>query len=148
VRLSADERRTATEALQGLQNLRSVTEAGLNYSEYSRRVLDGKIQVDRYVNASGGNQELKNGMAEALDLYLFAGAAWNAKIREAYTEVGFDRRIEMCPVVRTFRDAATSGQYISLDEAKGIRVATSVPLIWSCASARVREIEQELNPDR
>jgi hypothetical protein len=72
----------------------------------------------------------------------------DAKIREAYTEVVFDRRIEMCPAARTFRDEATSGQYISLEESKGMRVATSVPLIWRCASARVREIEQELNPDK
>src|SRR6266404_6867137 len=50
VKLSADERRATGEALQGLQSLRSVTEAGLNYPEYSRRVLDGKVQVDRYLN--------------------------------------------------------------------------------------------------
>ncbi len=148
VKLSADERRAAGEALQGLQSLRSVTEAGLNYAEYSRRVLDGKVQVDRYLNAGGGNRELKGQFAEALELYLFAGTAWNAKIREAYFEVSSDRRIDLCPAAREFRDGATSGQYVSLEEAKGIRVATSVPLIWSCTSARVREIERELNPEK
>jgi len=136
------------DGLQALQGLRSVTEAGLNYVEYSRRILDGKVQVDRYVNAKAGDIELRKKMAEAMEFYLFAGDAWNAKIRKEYDGIGSDPRVDLCPLLRELRDRARGGEYISVEQARGISVAVGVSTIWSCASAKIREVEETLSPDK
>jgi hypothetical protein len=40
------------EALDAVRGLRSVTDSGISYSEYARRVLDAKVIVDKYVVSS------------------------------------------------------------------------------------------------
>ena len=128
-------------ALKGLQ---SVTTAGLNYSEYSRRLLDAKIQVDRYLDVDGADPDLRQSIRNVMDLYLLAGDAWNAKILERYERVAEDPRIDLCPSAKRDRDNTLGREYVPLNRARGIAVAVSSPTFWQCASERIVAINQRL----
>lgn len=143
-RLSEAERRSAAEALQALKALQSVTVAGVNYREYSPRVLDAKILVDRYVQSDGGDAEAKRNVQDAMNLYVFASSAWNTKITEHWAEIVDDPRIDLCPPVKTFKDEATASQYLSRETVAGIRIANSMTMLWACATAKIAEIERTL----
>ncbi len=54
---SGSDAKAAIDAIKGLQ---SVVKASIAYSEYSRRVLDAKVQVDRFVNSDQGTAKLRH----------------------------------------------------------------------------------------
>jgi hypothetical protein len=143
-RLSEPERRSVEEALLALKGLQSVTTAGVNYTEYSRRVLDTKVQVDRFLDTSGGDPELRQSIREAMDLYLLASDAWNAKVMKEYTRVAEDPRVNLCPQAKADRDDTMGNQYVSRQEARGIAVSVSSPTFWQCASERIAVANQRL----
>jgi len=149
-RLSEAERRAASEALQAVKALHSVTTAGVNYNEYLRRVLDAKIQVDRYTQAEGGDEEVKGRMREAMALYVFAKDAWSVRISErsarGYDDLAGRPEVGLCPQLKEdieewMRRPDRSGR----EEAdRGFKIAYSQPRLWQCASERVAEIDQVL----
>lgn len=149
-RLSEVERRSANEALQALKALQSVTEAGVTYQEYSRRVLDAKIQVDRYLQTEGGDAEIKRSVQEAMDLYVLASSAWNAKITEDYEMFGAEHpAIKFCPPVKQIRDeAGGSGRYsdksYDLMVGRAKSVSQSFQYLWGCASERIANLERAI----
>ena len=52
---------TYQEALQALQGLNSVTQAGLSLAEYEPRVLDAKVVADRYLSVVDPGQARQQG---------------------------------------------------------------------------------------
>src|SRR5712692_6783873 len=42
---------TATDALEALKALQSVTSSGVSYRDYAPRVLDAKVKVDKYLSS-------------------------------------------------------------------------------------------------
>ncbi len=154
-RLSEAERRAASEALQALKALRSVTTAGVNYNEYSRRVLDAKIQVDRYTQGDGGNEEVKAKMRNAMTLYVFASEAWSLRIRRVEgSYLVFRPELELCPQLNDDMEAAVRRDREFSEEfhagrdpegdVRGRAIADSQPRLWQCASEGIAEIDQML----
>lgn len=90
------------EALEALQGLKSVTDAGVNYTNYAPRVLDAKIKVDRYL--AWARRDCP-GYAE----FVLASQDWNATIgsRAAEqiaigTEIMSDKSMAACPAIQVF----------------------------------------------
>jgi hypothetical protein len=68
------------EALDALRALRSVTGSGIAYRDYSQRVLDAKVKVDRYLTSSGSQRpELVRAIRVAMLEYELASQAWLTK---------------------------------------------------------------------
>jgi hypothetical protein len=73
---------TAKDALDSLHGLKSVTEAGINFIEYSSRVLDTKVKIDRYLAEAPKDDKQRTAIDNAMNLYVIARGAWSASIRE------------------------------------------------------------------
>jgi hypothetical protein len=59
------------EALEAMRGLQSVAQAALGYREYSPRLLDAKVKIDRSLR-NAGQAPTKRAVEEALHLYLMA----------------------------------------------------------------------------
>ena len=148
----ADEARGAADSLRVLQNLRGLTQAKVNYIDYAQKALDARITVDRYAKSPGGDAELKGGMGEALELYLFAASAWNAGLRvnqqdeqaarAALASMANHPALALCPLLKAAHDGARGEADIPLEVAQGVAVAAGVPIIWACAAEKLAEVER------
>ncbi len=156
-RVSAPEGRAATEALQALKALQSVTTTGVAYPDYARRVVDAKIQVDEYLQGEGADSAVKSRVREAMALYVLSSSAWNAKLTEGYygfevfERVGRDPALELCPEVKPLLAASPPLGVRRTPEAKmtpaantGINAANNFRALWSCASNKITEAEEAL----
>ena len=148
----ADETQALADSLRVLQNLRGLTQAKVNYMDYAQTALDGRITVDRYVKSPGGNAELKGGMGDALELYIFAASAWNAGLRgnqqdeqvarAAFASMANHPSLPLCSPLRAAHDGVRAEANIPLEVAQGVAVAAGVPIIWACAAERLAEVER------
>jgi hypothetical protein len=73
---------TAKDALDALHGLKSVTEAGVNFIEYSSRTLDTKVKVDRYLDEAPKDDKQRTAIDNAMNLYVIARGAWSASIHQ------------------------------------------------------------------
>lgn len=140
-------------ALQSLQGLRSVAEAGISHQEYERRVLDAKIVVDRYLTtARPADRDLKEAIRLALVVYLAAADAWRRGLTgEGGTKYG-EEAGWLCPKVPEFVLAGMKAMKAELEqgrlppgkslEAFRVLVRQTVPLYWSCAAEKVAIAER------
>ena len=150
-RLTASERQAAAEALQALRALQSITRAGITLADYAPRVLDTKIQIDRFLQAQGGDVELKQQIGDAMALYVIASAAWRARVsggyagREPFEMVGRDPALELCPemgpIVSTPPPGGTSR---TPNEDRGIKAGFNFEIFWSCASRKLEMADDVL----
>ncbi len=133
----------ATPALQALRGLQSVTRAGLTFRDYTPRLLDATVQVDRYTAAPGGLPEVKAAMQQAMALYVLAGQAWSFQISENYEQgrLASDPALRLCPPVM-LAAWGPNGTWDYREEA----VADRVNVLFGCASARVEEAARLLQP--
>ena len=147
------------EALESLKALRSVTSSGIPYRDYSQRVLDAKIKVDRYTSSSEGDSpDVRNAITLAMREYEFASQGWGVKFNSggqalaASSAIGqvlmTDPEISKCPGIRQLIDSVPPKL---LNTAKGpnysfigIMFSNSPNSIWACASAQVAEAERLL----
>jgi hypothetical protein len=104
-------RRLVTKALKMLKALRSVAQGGVTYRDYTPRVSDAQIIVDRYVQEpERGDAEIKGAIAESMRLYGLAGSAWNARISQRNYSFGADPAIARCePAQRLIAHSKQSG---------------------------------------
>jgi hypothetical protein len=136
----------AREALRALKALQSAATAGVTYPDYAPRVIDAKIQVDRYLAGKPAGAE-RLPISKAMDFYLLASSAWNAKVsKSGYDDVGGSPLVAECPALAELirrTDANTSGRTLGQATVRGISISTSgVPDIWSCAAAQLAEAEK------
>jgi len=127
------ELQVATPALQALRAMQSVTRAGLTYGDYRPRLLDAKVQVDRYVQTPEGLREVKMAMRQSMALYLLAGNAWSWKIRQDALEgeLAGDSALPLCPEVAQAAIKAGGGY----DSEYAIQ--NRVDILWGCASRKI-----------
>lgn len=144
------------EAMDSLKALRSVTESGIAYRDYSQRVLDAKVKVDRYLTSPATDAAaLRTGIALAMRDYEFASRAWSTSFSTAVgtlavaTSVGTalygDPEISKCPAVKQFliEMAGKKGKPPNVGVV-GLVVGGRPAVIWACASAQVAQAEQLL----
>lgn len=148
----------STEALTALKGLRSVTASGINYRDYSTRVLDAKVIVDRYVGEAGADPQAAI-IAKAMQYFELASQAWGLRI-SGFTG-GLGRLVEVgqavagnltdCPSLRAaieqgdqFR-AKMKIKPPKTDAEKLMNIGSDMgepaPL-WKCGSERVGDAER------
>src|SRR5215471_5478686 len=72
----------ATDALDALRALKSVTEMGVSYRDFLPRVADAKIKVDRYLESPANDEAALRGKIKvAMRLYVLSTVAWSNKIQ-------------------------------------------------------------------
>jgi hypothetical protein len=150
------------EALDALKALRSVVQTGLDYREYSQRVLDAKVKVDQYLSAPANGAAERNGIETAMREYELARDAWDASFNFLNTlKLSGERRQAIgqfledpettCPVLTDFVGQEGRGRHgeslaslfltqaAALYQARHTRVYES---LWTCASAQVAQAER------
>jgi hypothetical protein len=146
-------------ALDALRSLRSAVGAGATFTQYMARLQDTKIQVDRYLTtASADSNSQKSQIARAMQLYAFAGTAWDIKNQdytiEAYASLATNPLVATCANFKDFWknppkeevgkvmwDAAKNDD--PKNYTKGFLIAHfGVGEIWKCASKAVEEAER------
>ena len=96
------------EALDALRALRSVTGSGIALREYSTRVLDANVTVDRYLAKPGSDStELQGAIRVAMVEYELASRAWRANVEvlagdlwKLMGDTMQDPEVAKCPTVR------------------------------------------------
>jgi hypothetical protein len=110
------------EALGALRGLESVVKSGVNYQEFSKRVLDARVVVDR---ALRGNDAPK--LREAMQLYELAAKIWRLRMTSGFGGVLDDAAVGFCPA--------------ALEDAKKRATATI-----NATAARTKKPAQSLTP--
>ncbi len=131
------------EALQALKDLESVTRAGVTYADYTPRVSETKIRVDRYLGSKNADANIKRLMDEAMGLYVFAREAWSSRIRNDKGDQIYNHgKINLCPGLREYIDSRQPNPPLTIQEVREIAVWESMPALWKCASDRITDIEK------
>jgi hypothetical protein len=162
----------SSDALDALKALRSVTQSGISYRDYSQRVLDAKVKVDQYLSSPANDAPaLRSAITLGMREFLLASQAWSIKFSnstdpgrtlELASAVGRtleqDPQIAQCPVTRQFIDqtyqTAASSKFLrkakeqESPEARarfiGFLTSGHPDLLWPCASEQVAEAERIL----
>lgn len=137
------------EALEALQGLKSVTDAGVNYTNYAPRVLDAKIKVDRYLAAAPTDAPGRDAIALAMREFVLASQAWNAVIGKRVedeiasgTQIMSDKDMASCPAIQgliaTSNQKTTTMQLFDLGPAY-FAAQDGVRPLWQCAALSVAD---------
>lgn len=144
--LPAAERQAANDVLEGLKAVQSMAGGDVTFQDYTSRVLNTKVQVEKYLQAGGGDRAIKERVYEAMMLHLLAVDAWNAKLvnrRPAYESVGTHPALVFCPAIQPLLDlpAPTGGETTPATN-RGVNVAANLDRVWSCAANKISEAER------
>ncbi len=145
---SVDKKVGARAAITALRELQSVTEAGVTYHDYSTRVGDMKMKVDR--NLEGASEPARAAIKSALAYYVAAGSWWSMNVSNP-ARGGFMIDTEQLP-----RACGHYQQYVDRQIAKAYRIVTIgsftqfpdssvLSVYWSCAADKIADAEQLLN---
>ena len=139
---------SAAEALRALKAVQSVTSGGVDYREYSARVNDAKVLVDRFLDEDKSAPEaLAGAVKAAMDFYGLAARAWNARIsRSNYEAVAADPALRQCPQMEPIisRGRAMGCRMVGDAAAIGIGVAMDFSPLWQCASEKLCAADQAI----
>src|SRR6266478_8038803 len=74
----------ASDAIRALRALNAATTAGLDKTEYQRRMIDTKVLIEEYLESpSAGDSEIRMIVGRSMRLYELAGRAWADQIAGA-----------------------------------------------------------------
>lgn len=158
------------EALDALKALRSVTNSGIAYRDYSQRVLDARVKVDRYLGLRGNDAAVGHAIRAAMLQYELVSYALNPEKLAFLSTMGrivADPDIARCPVLRDLTDESLSkqqhllktilretaeikqkldGSQHALDQSEELGLtflAKVAPAsIWPCASDQIADAER------
>ena len=149
------------EAMDALKAIRSVTGSGIAYRDYSQKVLEAKVQVDRYISSSANDSvDLRNAIERAMRQYELASQAWSGAIAHTENELTAigkileaNSEISKCSAIWSMIGQVDQ----SLDKNRpnwpeeraskiGVRVGVRPALLWTCASGQLARAERLLSP--
>jgi hypothetical protein len=146
----------ASEALRALKALQSATSVGITYRYYAPRVIDTKVQVDRFLLGNAIGPERAH-MLAAMGYYELAAQAWSYASTEPLGGfVGVGQRVEAeratCPSLQSLVDqgvsrAARMRSTTEEDRLRSIGIVTGssgLTIVWACAAAELAEAEKLL----
>lgn len=132
------------DALDALRGLRSVTESGVSYRQYSERVLDAKVKVDQ---VSGDSSPAAAAATSAMRYYQLASNAWNSAISvsnaNSYaimleTGRGLQELLGDCPTLSRFVSTIPAKiQGSNRTSMLSSLVGQQPSVVWPCASAKL-----------
>ncbi len=138
----------AKRTLDAVRAVQSATRAGVNYREYSARVLDAKVSVDREFAGwdEPSDQAMREQIAGAMELYLTVSEAWNTKLTKQFPANVYnatDRTLELCPTWASLkREMVKKEPSLALYERRISDI--DFKYLWSCASEKITEAERAL----
>ncbi len=124
----------AVAALKSLRKMAGAAQMGINFQEYSSRIIDVKADVDESV-AQLPNGEIKKEINQALQAYIDAKTIWNDS---ATTELVLTQSEPGKSLQRKYKIPETT---------KGLVAEKTVALstIWSVASKHIERASKVLN---
>ena len=146
--MSAAERQAATEMLEVLQALQAMTTGNATPQEYTSRVANAKVQVEKYLKEGEGDRAIKLRVHEAMLVHLLAATAWKAKVvnrPSEYEAVGTHQGLSACPDLKPLLDLPLStGGERTPAMTRGVNAAENLDRIWFCAAGKVDAVEQAI----
>jgi hypothetical protein len=148
-RTRQDKPLAAQEALKALKGLDSVVQGSVTYREYSSRVLDAKIVVDRFLEKLElADRDAALAVSRAIGYHVAASSVWNAKVRnQLYYDV--DPVVYECPEARELIRQGQQDRQIGnfklqagLSAQKIVANFGGLPVIWRCASKETADAER------
>jgi hypothetical protein len=170
--LFAGEKPSFQDALDALRSLRSVTEAGITYQEYSRRLLDAKVSIDRYfLSAPDEPVAFQKAVRLSLGGYQLASFFWSrrfARDRDFQAEwpnktaaasvlcggefVASDRPLGECPAMKPWAEEIQSAAKLypaklGTGPAMRVNIISDIveqhpAILWTWAAAQLAEAER------
>lgn len=136
------------DALDALLGLKSITQSGVNYRQYSERVLDAKVKVDRL---NGDTSPPALAAISAMRYYQLASNAWNGAISGATahsyalmveTGRGLQDLMGECPSLAKFVSTIPAkisgdGRLAMLSSLTGQQPS----VLWACADSKISQAE-------
>lgn len=126
----------AVNAVKALRKMAGATEIGINFQEYSSRLIDLKAEVDEALMQLPEG-ELKNEISLAMEAYVDAKQGWNEMITDDYLLVQFE------PGRSLQKKYSIPGDGDKRYPA--IRKKTTLSIIWGAADKHINRASQLLN---
>jgi hypothetical protein len=126
------------QAVQALREVQSAIGPNLSLVGYQAKVAAAQTALGPFVE-TGVPLEARPIVRETLDIYVLAGAAWQARTadsREVWESIGRSPALELCPGVKQVADAAGQGQ------ARGRAVSSAIGTLWDCAERRIARLDR------
>ena len=144
-------------AIDALKALRSAVEVDITLREYTTRLADAKIVVDRYLERKGGAPAPRAAVSSALSYYLAARQAWevllrlNDRIPLTYFDAIADRKLpEPCQPLRSLAETIRGRfDWVTADSRQNVLVerhGNIVGVLWGCASGAIAEADTLIRP--
>ena len=141
--LDEQQRAALGEIVKSLNKLQAGSALSTGLSVYGSRVAFAKSDVERFLESTAPGPA-RTGVREVLDIHLLAAAAWRARSldeKDVWEAVGQEPAIDLCPSVRRVVDFAVQPAGVSRAQARGVALASSVPLLWECAAQKLAALE-------
>lgn len=140
--LSSKQKVAADDAVKSLKKIEAATQVGVNFAQYSQLVIDAKTQANEVSSVLPPNSELRKEIEAAMESYMDAAQAWNAKFGSIYTLLysNTDPGKTLIPKYQLKVAPAIDkryGDYASPDQA--------LPVIWAAAHPHVDRAASLLN---
>lgn len=71
----------ASDAIDALRGLNSATDVSLTFAEYSKRMIDAKVKVDKYLADAPKDDPPRETIQNTMRLYVLAGQLWSASVQ-------------------------------------------------------------------
>jgi hypothetical protein len=141
--LNQQQRAALDEIMKSLRQLQAASNPNSSFSVYSSRVTFAKADMDRFIGSTAPGPD-RAAVREVLDIHMLAVAAWKARTleqKDAWEAVGQDPAIDLCPSVKRVVDFSVQKENATA-QARGVAVASAIPLLWDCAGAKIAAIDR------
>jgi hypothetical protein len=141
------------EAMDALKALRSVTTTGIAYRDYTQRMLDAKVKVDKYLaSPADDSPQLRGAIRVAMLEYELASQSWlvgsssspiaHADLWEPMGKILEDPEVAKCPVAARAVRTAGRTDAKSLGLSLVLLPGGAPGDLWPCASQQIAEAER------
>jgi hypothetical protein len=146
------------EAMDSLKALQSIASMGVSYRDYTPKVLDAKVKVDKYMAETASQPSpSRSAIGLAMRFYELGAQAWNIKVSGNAGSMANDTalgetllndpEITSCPgiaqMMTSFRQLLGKSKHAPPVAMYGILAGDQVPVFWKCASGKVTEAETD-----
>lgn len=142
--LDRQQRAALAEIVSSLRQLQAASSPSASLSVYASRVGFAKADADRLIGSTAAGPE-RTLIREVVDIHLLAATAWRARTldqKDSWEALGQDAAVDLCPSVKRVVDFATQPANVSRAQARGVAVASAIPLLWECAGAKIASIDR------
>jgi len=144
------ESRLVDEAIRALQGVRSVVNGNPTYRDFSPRVIEARIVVDRYLQSVKMAGPVRGYISDSMDIYAYGSLAWGAKGGQTKQDfdilasLGGDETLAKCPDVLAACETLSKGANKNTWKF-GVAVTFQLPSLFRCASVQLDQAISEWN---